>query len=268
MAHAGDNLMHIDLTKEFMYMEFKSTLQSLFNLPEIEKIEIKGIQIPSLRNEDIIKKAFDKSFHDKYSDVDIQIGIKLDKEDYSCDSYTFLKKIGIKKEDILGMSYSHNQDNGEVIRLCKTNSMRYDLIINAVNTKGEPILLFNNNYNKADNFWFIAVQALGKLMRKDYLISSHLAHMLIQEGLVLQMEMRDKEKNTNIHRYGYEEELEYLKVFNDEDSAFARTPNETYNYISKLLYSAVKSYDRLSYLIDNSYKQRFENYLEIWACYF
>ena len=49
------------------------------------------------------------------------------------------------------------------------------------------------------------MQALGKLLRRDYLIADHLAHMLIMEGLVLQMEMRDAKYGTNIHRYGYGE---------------------------------------------------------------
>lgn len=126
----------------------------------------------------------------------------------------------------------------------------------------------SENCEKINNFWFVAVQALGKLMRKDYLISTHLAHMLIQEGIVLQMVMRDKEKNTSIHKFGYAEELDYLNIFNNEDVYFKKTSDETYNYISKLIYSAVKSYDRLVPLLNASYKSRIENYLDIWSCYY
>ncbi|WP_201763492.1 hypothetical protein [Chengkuizengella marina] len=104
-------------------------------------------------------------------------------------------------------------------------------------------------------------------MRKDYLIASHLAHKLTQESLVLQMIVRDNEKNTNFHRYGYEEVLDYLTVFNSEEIAFARTPDKTYNYIAKLIYSAVKSYDMLFFELNHFYKTRLENYLQIWSCY-
>ena len=37
---------------------------------------------------------------------------------------------------------------------------------------------------------FIQIQALGKLYRKDYLISSHLANMNCNETLVMQMVLR------------------------------------------------------------------------------
>ncbi|NDI35467.1 hypothetical protein EPK97_12005 [Chengkuizengella sediminis] len=79
--------------------------------------------------------------------------------------------------------------------------------------------------------------------------------------------MRDNEKNTNIHRYGYAEELKYLTVFNNEELFFTNSSDKTYNYIAKLLYSAVKSYDLLFSSLNTSYKSRIENYLEIWSCY-
>ena len=41
-----------------------------------------------------------------------------------------------------------------------------------------------------NRFWFIQIQALGKLYRKDYLISSHLANMNCNETLVMQIVLR------------------------------------------------------------------------------
>jgi hypothetical protein len=256
-----------------MYQEVKKMLQSLFSLPELDTIMIKGEVIPSIEDEHAITKAFNKCYHDIYSDVDIEMKIKLNKDEYNRNSSIYadcLGRLGLGNADVLGISHYCTEERGEVIRLCKTNGMRFDLIITSECTEDILLLphtILSDELRKINKFWFVAIQALGKLMRKDYLISSHLAHMLIQEGLVLQMIMRDNEKNTNFHRFGYEEELNYLTVMNQEEVSFANTSDDTYNHIARLLYSAVKSYDRLSLSVDKLYKSRLDNYLDIWFCY-
>ena len=61
-----------------------------------------------------------------------------------------------------------------------------------------------------NRFWFVQIQALGKLYRKDFLISNHLANMNLNETLVQQMVLRDMEHGTNHHRYGYVEKIAYM----------------------------------------------------------
>jgi hypothetical protein len=265
--------MHITITKQFMYQEVKKILESLFSLSELEEIIIKGVEISSLEDEHAICRALNNCYHDAYSDVDIEMKIKLNESEYNDTSPIYadcLGRLGFG-DDILGVSHYCTEERVEVIRLCKTNGMRFDLIITAECSEDFPLLphtTISEDFRRINNFWFVAIQALGKLMRKDYLIASHLAHMLIQEGLVLQMIIRDNEKNTNFHRFGYEEELEYLTILNQENISFANTPDDNFNYIARLLYSAVKSYDNLRpFLGDNLYKSRLENYLEIWSCY-
>lgn len=264
--------MDITITKKFMYQEVKKILESLFSLPELENIIIKGVEISSLEEEHAINLALDNCYHDTYSDVDIEMKIKLGRGEYNSTSPIYadcLGRLGFG-DDILGMSHYCTEERGEVIRLCKTNGMRFDLITTAECSEDIPLLPHTNiseDLRKINNFWFVAIQALGKLMRKDYLIASHLAHMLIQEGLVLQMIIRDNEKSTNFHRFGYGEELEYLTIINQEDILFANTSDDYFNHIARLLYSAVKSYDSLSLSLNNSYKSRLKNYLEIWSCY-
>ena len=264
--------MSISISKEFMYREGKRILQSLFKLPELEKVDIKGVIISSIEDEQAASRAINECFHDIYSDIDIQIKIKLGDEDYNSKAPIYadcLKRLGFDN-DILGVAHYCTEERGEVIRVCKTNGMRFDLIITAICAEGVPTLpheYISDALGKVNNFWFIATQALGKLMRKDYLISCHLAHMLIQEALVLQMIMRDNEKGTNIHRYGYSEELDYFSLYSKEDIHYAKTSDETYNHIARLLYCAVKSYDRLYYFIDNLYVSRLDDYLSIWDCY-
>ncbi|QOR35184.1 hypothetical protein IMX26_17275 [Clostridium sp. 'deep sea'] len=264
--------MTITITKEFIQRESKKHLKSIFELPELDEIIIKGVVIASLDDELVINKAIDECFHDIYSDVDVELLIKLNQDEYNSNSTIYadcLRRLGFEN-DILGMLHYSTIERGEVIRICKTNGMRFDLTIKAICMEGIfklPHDEITDNLRRLDEFWFIAIQALGKLMRKDYLIASHLTHNLIQEGLVLQMEMRDKEKDTNFHRFGYKEELDYLSIIKSEEIAFAKTLDEIYNHIARLLYSAVKSYDRLYYSLNNSYKSRIENYSEIWSCY-
>lgn len=267
-----NSFMNITITKEFMYKEVNKILKSLFNLPEVEKIIIKDIEIPSLDDDFIISGAIDECFHDIYSDVDILINVKLNPVEYGRNSAIYadcLRRLGFNN-DILGMSHHCTEERGEVIRICKTNGMRFDLIITATCAEGNQMLPhedISEGLRKVNDFWFTAIQALGKLMRKDYLISAHLAHMLIQEGLVLQMILRDNEKNTYFHRYGYAEELDYLSKFNQLELPFTKSSDDTYNYITKLLYSAVRSFDMLYTSLDESYKSRIENFLDIWSCY-
>ena len=99
--------------------------------------------------------------------------------------------------------------------------------------------------NKSDLFslgiiifeMFIAILSLGKLMRNDYLISAHLAHMICMNSLVEQMVDRDIQYNTNFHRYGYMESLNYYNTYNSTKNKYCNSKNNEYNHISKLLIS-------------------------------
>ena len=68
----------------------------------------------------------------------------------------------------------------------------------------------NWSRDNVNRFWFMQLQALGKLYRKDFLIGSHIAHMNLNETLVQQMVLRDMKYGTNHHRYGYEDEMIYV----------------------------------------------------------
>lgn len=120
---------------------------------------------------------------------------------------------------------------------------------------------------KVDWFWFVLVQALGKLMRKDYLIAAHLANILVNETLVAQMIIRDKQYNTNYHRFGFGEKLEYLEIYNEDKNMFANTLDETYNHIARLLYSAAVSYDNLIPQLNEQYKSMLSIFIDIWNSY-
>lgn len=111
-----------------------------------------------------------------------------------------------------------------------------------------------------NRFWFVLIQALGKLYRKDFLISNHLANVSINETLVQQMVLRDIQYGTNHHRYGNEEENAYLK---HKGKCRFQTGNDTFNLIADKLYCAAITYDELTALFYPDYEKRSSNLFEI-----
>jgi hypothetical protein len=161
-------------------------------------------------------------------------------------------------------------------RIILQNGMRYDLGFDFVfdenadtiltstgaasDTKGEKLSLAD-----IDRFWFLQLHALAKLYRNDFLISDHLANMSINETLVQQMILRDMKYGTTFHRYGYQEELEYLQV--DKAKCPYRRENPTFNMIAAKIYSTAITYDKLTLAFYPEYKERKEILFAIWDYY-
>lgn len=116
-----------------------------------------------------------------------------------------------------------------------------------------------------DGFWFVQVQALGKLYRNDFLISDHLANININETLVQQMVLRDIKYGTNFHRFGYKEELEYLKA--DENECPYKRDNKIFNHIANKIYASSITYDKLTLHFYPEYIGRKEALFDIWEYY-
>ena len=166
-----------------------------------------------------------------------------------------LKDIGIIKENILGIKFEKVEDNF-VIRIVQKNGIRYDIVLSGINS----FQLENeiNMLKKSETF--VAILALGKLMREDYLISAHLAHILCMNSLVEQMVERDLKYNTNFHRYGYKEKLKYYDTYRSINNIYCNSNNEVYNHIAKLLISGIENIKSIS----NEEKKIF---YEIWDFY-
>lgn len=277
------------INKETMAEETKAFLKTIFSLPEIEKVAIKDIIITSLEDEMHIQEGLDKCFHDKFSDVDFNLWIKLSREDFEGETPIYKKyfpRLGLL-EEIFGVAFNGRMDETtckEGMRICLKSGFRMDVTcfthydetavtLPQSDLRKHMLIKQENNFwedwdlDKIDTFWFVAIQALGKLMRKDYLIADHLAYMLLMEGLVIQMVMRDNQYGTNIHRYGYGEQLDYLMVEMADAEAFKVADDEVYNEIVTHLYRAVVSYDRLAQKANPLYKSRVETFFEIWRTY-
>lgn len=272
-----------------LYKETKKIVKTLCSLPEINRVSIKGISIPAADAEEAIRMGVERSYHDRFSDVDIQVDIRVSREALSSSIPYFQKHFSRLRlgDGVLGCSFSKN-GTAEVLRLCMNSGFRMDLVCTVVEDNRGGSIQDNlkehhlqaemeddageEETRKADNFWFVAVQALGKLYRRDYLIADHLVHMLLMETLVLQMEERDRRLNTNIHRYGGAEELAYRQVCLETQEAAAvnrwgEGQDETFRFIAQNLFRAICTYDWLKKEENPDWAERRSIFLRIWEEY-
>lgn len=273
------------MNKERMEQETVRFLKILFSLEEVEKIVIKKHVIASPEDMENIQKAISDSYHDHLSDVDLKIWVKLNPGDFYMGMpvyKAYFPRLQISDE-IFGIIFQERDpaENREGLRICMKSGFRMDLSFylqcdenadrlpecdwrqkepDGARDDSEAAL----DVEKADSFWFIAVQALTKLLRRDYLIADHLSHMLLMEGLVLQMEERDKKYGTIFHRYGYAEELTYRTVSLTDYEKYLQGGDENYRHIAANLVRAAVSYDRLASHADNRYMKRTDSFFEIW----
>ena len=265
--------MLISLSKEKMQELFLQFLQDIFKHPEIISCCVKKITITRETLEESGRKAFDASFHDLYSDVDLSVRVRLSKDgSVTAEEYTKrIDRFGVTEDTALGwMLVPENK----VYRIIFYNGMRYDFIFEfeysddaSLTLEDAPASVEDNAAwprEKINSFWFIQLQALGKLYRKDHLIAAHLANINCNETLVMQMILRDQKYGTNHHRYGYSEELEYVK---DLGKAPYKTDDLTFNRIADQIYSAALSYDSLVKNFYPEYKDRSSAFFAIWDWY-
>ena len=178
-------MTYIDLTKESMEEAFLKYLNEIFDHSEIFSACVKEIVITRETLEENGRRAFEAGFHDVYSDVDLKLKVCLPK-DGSVTPEEYLNRIdrfGIIEETALGWMFV---PINYVCRVVFKNGLRYDVCFEFV-YEGDDSLDLGSYEGCVDNpewpfeninrFWFIEVQALGKLYRRDYLISAHLANM-------------------------------------------------------------------------------------------
>ena len=99
--------MLISLTKEKMEELFLQYLQDIFEHPEISGSCVKGVHITRDTLEDAGKKAFESSFHDLYSDVDLSVKVRLPKDgSVTPEEYTKrIDRFGVNEDTALGWMF-------------------------------------------------------------------------------------------------------------------------------------------------------------------
>ena len=262
----------ISLTKKQMESSFVSFCEAIFRLPEIESIKVRTVTIRRGDLHETAKEAVAIGYHDCCSDTDMSLIVCLP-ADGSVTPDEYMRRIdrfGVNEETALGWMFV---PEGSMYRIIFRSGMRYDFGFSFVYGDYEkpdlgeaPQAQENPNWPIANirRFWFVQVQALAKLYRKDYLIGAHLANMNCNETLVMQMVLRDLKYGTNHHRYGYAEEAEYVKEsgrmpYRSGDAEFLR--------IADQLWAAALAYDRLAAEFYPGYKEQNADFFAIWECY-
>lgn len=274
----------LELSKAAVEANLGVFIDNLFLLPEVACVKIKGLEICRDDNKnDKIKLAVNKSYHDSYSDIDLCVMVKLSaKGGVASDAYIkHIEHWGFPLETILGVCFV---PENHLCRIVRKNGMRYDIKFefllqekilqenllqeNAPAAGVKPMRQQNSNANwpieNIYRFWFVQVQALGKLYRNDFLISSHLANTNINETLVQQMILRDLKYNTNHHRYGYQEELMYLKY---TAQCPYQTGNPVFDGIADRIYAAALAYDELAGFFYDNCEPRSKDFFALWESY-
>lgn len=258
-------------TKERVTAEFRGLVKHLFQYDEIDCIKVRGITIG--RDFDNISEAVEAVYHDKFSDIDLSVVVKRSPEETTSE-FVYMKqkeRFGFTQENCLGIAFV---PENKMIRVVLKNGMRYDFGFQFFEESGSKPLELKCCQEKQDNkdwpvtkvdqFWFVQIQALAKLYRKDYLIGDHLANLNINETLVQQMVMRDIQYGTNHHRYGYSEKLTYAKY---EGKCPYKKGNEIADRIAEKIYCAALAYDELTTYFYPEREPRSEYFFRIWNDY-
>lgn len=263
----------ITMNRQYIELHFKRYIDTLLSLPEIEGVKLRGYEIKNDNSkETVASKAFEESYHDRYSDSDIILMVKL-KNNGNVTEEEYIKhhsRWGVTEDNCLGFFYA---DDSKIYRIIFADGTRYDMGFEfrydeqAVDIELQDAVYENNIHwsrEKINEFWFVIIQALGKLYRHDYLISSHLANVCINDTLVQQMILRDIEYGTNHHRYGYSEKLLYQYNIGQIPFHFE---DKTFEFIAEQLYAAALTYDKLTKQFYPAYKERSPLFVRIWKLY-
>lgn len=262
------------INKEIITTEFGRLVNNVFLLPEIISVKVRDVVIENNSDRNAkIQEAVDISYHDCYSDIDLSVVVKRNPNDKvtSADYMKRIDRFGIHTDSCLG--YMFVQENN-MYRIIFKNGMRYDfgfefvsdIHADFINMKPAEEVYNNPNWSieNVNRFWFVQIQALAKLYRKDFLIGDHLANMNLNETLVQQMVLRDLKYGTNHHRYGYEEEPAYWE---NKNKCTVKAENEGFNMIADKLYCAALTYDSLTKAFYPEYQEKSRAFFDIWDAY-
>lgn len=274
----------MEISKSTIKQELLRLLEKVFQLPEVDKVVIRDIEIFAPDEDEKIDDSIDECYHDVLSDIDVGIHVTIHPEDLGNGHgyHSNPERLGLTREDYLGLACADgNEGLFQMFRLVLRNGIRFDIGFYITCDDTKPIYRIPQteileikeegkvwprcDLKKADNFWFVQILSLAKLKRGDYLIADHLANMQLNETLVAQMVERDDLYGTNFHRYGYHEDLEYRTVDNSGFSFVQK--DETYNIIAHKIYSVALAYDRLIKRSNPEYEERSNIFYEIWQEY-
>lgn len=264
----------MQLSRDSVEKAFQQVVRRAFLLPEIAAVNVRDVVLE--KNADWqrdIHRAVDAGWHDTMSDVDMCVVVRKNPEE-SISEETYMHRLdrfGFGVENCLGRCFVQGN---KMARIITREGMRYDFGFSFVTEAHAPFWQMEQlpeetenahwSLSKMEEFWFVQVQALAKLYRRDYLIADHLAHMNLNETLVQQMVLRDIEKGTCHHRYGDGEAAVYEKYLacyqgQKQDGRFC--------IIARKLYAAAMAYDELMQIFYPQVHKRSSIFFSLWNAY-
>lgn len=254
-------------------------LGRLCALPEVQRIRVRQLAFPAAEIAGMPEAAagaaeamMDACWNDGLSDVDMQVELAKGCPglETSAGMLGWLRQVGVDEENCLGFLAA--EDSG-ACRVVFRQGFRYDITVQApaapdaaLVADPAPCAREHPHWSResVNRFWFVQVQALGKLYRGDYLIGRHLAHMQLNETLVMQMVQRDLEKGTNHHRYGGREAAAFQRY---AGQCPVRTDEPAFDEIADGLYGAARAYDDLIRAFYPEEAPRTPVLMDIWQTY-
>ncbi len=262
------------LNRERVTEELIKFMNLVFNVSEVRYIRVQGVEFERQAYEkEKLELAIERSYHDCFSDVDMHIGVALptqNEEELREYKRNWIEHIGIQQKDRLGCYY---EPKSEIVRCVLKNGMRYDIGYEFYLDENRDSIRYKKTkiednpdwpIEKIERFWFNQILALGKLYRKDYLLSDSCANTDLSETLLQQRVLRNIKHGKTSHRYGYGEELLYKRFMN---KCVFKSDDSTFNEVADKIYAAALAYDEL---IKNFYpigQERSGVFFEIWESY-
>lgn len=270
--------MAIAIGREDMRRALMRLVERVEALPEFAGITVDEVELGSA-DEARIDAAVEHCRHDALSDIDARIRLALGPADIAAYlTAAGARRLGFAREDVLGLTISPGE--GEALyRIALRSGMRLDLKLELIADAARPALGLRPARDEPvrdegriwprptagdiDGFWFVQVQALGKLLRGDYLIADHLTNCQVNETLVMQMRMRDDAAGTCVHRYGGRERLAWREA---EVPAFCAADAAAQG-IGRRLAAAAAAFDELTGALCPDYRPRAEAFFALWRAY-
>ncbi len=248
-------------------------------LCEFEGATVRGLSVSS-SDARALDGAVARSWHDALSDLDVKLELRVSPQDAPAYATAAgAARLGLAPAALLGLQLGGAPD-APLYRVVRRDGMRFDVGVRldvdasrpalGLVPAREPELKLEGRFwpcparAQADAFWFVQVQALGKLLRGDYLIAAHLVNCQVNETLVLQMRQRDDAAGTNVHRYGGRERLAHMDVPLPD---FVAARDKVEEAIARSLCGAAEAFDALMSQLRPGYAPRAGVFYELWRCY-
>jgi predicted nucleotidyltransferase len=138
---------------------------------------------------------------DAWSDIDLEINISLSVTDIMAKLELLISNLG----EVVAKEIIH-QDDQVLFRLV----MDINGLVELLDLSIKSSISSSFNSSTVDLFWWRLFLAAKKFKRKDFLIGGHLLLTCMQDILVLKMVERDHKKQTNIHRFGDQENIQNI----------------------------------------------------------